>query len=155
MKLFGMVLLAGFISLICGVAVTSAASSIMPCYSDKAGCGMGEAYRLLFVPGYVLLAMIGFGIAAPGKHRERALKLAMLVFGTGGGVCDRARDGVGCKFGTVAKCGRPHRCSTDVGLVLGRRHRAMANAAALPAFARGRTGSNILNRRRRGNACLS
>jgi O-antigen ligase len=79
MKLFGMVLLAGFISLICGVAVTSAASSIMPCYSDKAGCGMGEAYRLLVVPGYALFAMIGFGIAAPGKYRERALKLAMLV----------------------------------------------------------------------------
>ncbi|MGM4918336.1 hypothetical protein [Tardiphaga sp. 813_E8_N1_3] len=79
MKLFGIVLLAGFVSLICGFVVTSIGSAVMPCFSDKAGCGLGEVYRMLFVPAYVLIAMIGLGIAAIGKKRENALKLAMLV----------------------------------------------------------------------------
>jgi O-antigen ligase len=79
MKLFGTILLAGIISLFCGLVATLALSAATPCFSDKAGCGLGEAYRLFFVPGYVLLAMIGLGISAAGKNREHALKLTMFV----------------------------------------------------------------------------
>jgi O-antigen ligase len=79
MKLFGTILLAGIISLFCGLVATLALSAVTPCFSDKAGCGLGEAYRLFFVPGCVLLAMIGLGISAAGKSREHALKLTMLV----------------------------------------------------------------------------
>ena len=79
MKLFGLILLAGLLSLIVGVGVTVALSAIAPCYSDKAGCGMAEAYRLFFVPGFVLLAMIAFGISAAGKNRERPLWLTLVT----------------------------------------------------------------------------
>jgi hypothetical protein len=79
MKLFGTILFAGIISLLCGVAATLALSAVTPCFSEKAGCGLGEAYRLFFVPGYVLLAMIGLGISAAGRNRENALKLTMFA----------------------------------------------------------------------------
>jgi hypothetical protein len=79
MKLFGVILLAGLISFIVGFGVTIAGSALLPCYSDKAGCGMGDAYRIFFVPVYVLAGMIGFGISAPGKARERPLKLTMMT----------------------------------------------------------------------------
>lgn len=79
MKLFGLILLAGLLSLIVGVGVTVALSAVAPCYSDKAGCGMSEAYRLFFVPGFVLLAMIAFGISAAGKNRERPLWLTLVT----------------------------------------------------------------------------
>jgi O-antigen ligase len=79
MKLFGTILLAGIISLLGGLVATLALSAVTPCFSDKAGCGLGEVYRLFFVPGYVLLAMIGLGISAAGRNREHALKLTMFV----------------------------------------------------------------------------
>jgi uncharacterized membrane protein len=79
MKLFGTILLAGIISLFCGLAATLALSAVTPCFNDKAGCGLGEVYRLFFVPGYVLLAMIGLGISAAGRNREHALTLTMFV----------------------------------------------------------------------------
>lgn len=79
MKLFGVILLAGLISLIAGFGATLAGSALLPCYSDKAGCGMGDAYRIFFVPVYVLVGMIGFGISAPGKARERPLMLTMFT----------------------------------------------------------------------------
>lgn len=79
MKLFGAILLAGVISFFAGLVVTIAASLVIPCSSDKAGCGMGDAYRLFFVPIYAIAGMIAFGISAPGKSRERPLKLAMLT----------------------------------------------------------------------------
>jgi hypothetical protein len=79
MKLFGVVLLAGLLSLIVGVGVTIALSAVAPCYSDKAGCGMAEAYRLFLVPGFVLLAMVAFGISAGGRNRERPLWLTMIT----------------------------------------------------------------------------
>ncbi len=79
MKLFGVILLAGLLSLIVGIGVTIALNAIAPCYSDKAGCGMSEAYRLFFVPGFVILAMVAFGISAAGKNRERSLWLTMIT----------------------------------------------------------------------------
>ncbi len=79
MKVFGVILLAGLISFIVGFGVTLAGSALLPCYSDKAGCGMGDAYRIFFVPIYVVIGMIGFGISAPGKARERPLKLTMFT----------------------------------------------------------------------------
>jgi len=79
MKLFGAILLAGVISLFAGLVITIAASFVIPCSSDKAGCGMGDAYRLFFVPVYAIAGMIAFGISAPGKSRERPLKLTMLT----------------------------------------------------------------------------
>lgn len=79
MKLLGAIVLAGVISFIAGLVVTVAASFVFPCGSDKAGCGMGDAYRLFFVPIYAVAGMIAFGISAPGKSRERPLKLTMLT----------------------------------------------------------------------------
>lgn len=79
MKLLGVILLAGLLSLIVGVGVTAAGSAVAPCYSDKAGCGMGEAYRLFLVPAYVVVAMIAFGISAAGKNRERPLWLTFIT----------------------------------------------------------------------------
>ena len=79
MKLFGVICLAGLLSLIVGIGVTAAGSAIAPCYSDKAGCGMGEAYRLFVVPVYALVAMIAFWISAAGKNRERPLWLTLIT----------------------------------------------------------------------------
>ena len=79
MKLFGVILLAGLLSLIVGVGVTIAINVIAPCYSDKAGCGMAEAYRFFFVPGFALLGMVAFGISAAGKKRERPLWLTLIT----------------------------------------------------------------------------
>lgn len=79
MKLVGVIILAGIVSLFAGLAATIAGSALLPCYSDKAGCGMGDAYRVFFVPLYVIAGMIAFGIAAPGVGRERAVKLAMFT----------------------------------------------------------------------------
>lgn len=79
MKLFGAIILAGVISFFAGLIVTLLGSWIIPCGSDKAGCGMGDAYRIFFVPLYAIAGMIAFGISAPGKSRERPLKLTMLT----------------------------------------------------------------------------
>lgn len=79
MKLFGAIILAGVISFFAGLIVTLIGSWIIPCGSDKAGCGMGDAYRIFFVPLYAIAGMIAFGISAPGKSRERPLKLTMLT----------------------------------------------------------------------------
>lgn len=79
MKLLGVVLLAGLLSLIVGVGVTIALNAVAPCYSDKAGCGMAEAYRFFFVPGFALLGMVAFGISAAGKNRERPLWLTLIT----------------------------------------------------------------------------
>jgi hypothetical protein len=79
MRLFGVILLAGLLSLIVGVGVTIALNAIAPCYSDKAGCGMAEAYRFFFVPGFALLGMVAFGISAAGKKRERPLWLTLIT----------------------------------------------------------------------------
>lgn len=79
MKLFGAIVLAGVISFFAGLVITIAASFVFPCGSDKAGCGMGDAYRIFFVPIYAIAGMIAFGISAPGKSRERPLKLTMLT----------------------------------------------------------------------------
>ena len=79
MKLFGVICLAGLLSLIVGIGVTLVGSALLPCYGDKAGCGLGDAYRIFFVPIYVLVGMIGFGISAAGKNRERPLWLTMLT----------------------------------------------------------------------------
>jgi hypothetical protein len=79
MKLFGAIVLAGVISFFAGLVITIAASLVLPCGSEKAGCGIGDAYRILFVPIYAIAGMIAFGISAPGKSRERPLKLTMLT----------------------------------------------------------------------------
>lgn len=81
MKLFGVILLAGLLSLIVGIGVTIGINAVAPCYSDKAGCGMSEAYRLFFVPGFALLGMVAFGISAAGKKRERPLWLTLITLG--------------------------------------------------------------------------
>jgi len=79
MKLFGAILLAGLASLIAGIALTAFLSAVLPCTSDKAGCGLGQVYRLFFVPVEVLGGMIAFGLAAFGKNRERPVKLTMFT----------------------------------------------------------------------------
>ena len=97
MNSLGVVLLAGLLSLIVGIGVTIALNAIAPCYSDKAGCGMAEAYRLFFVPGFALLGMIAFGISAVGKKRGAAA-LADADH-AGSGAC--ASFSVRCRLGSV------------------------------------------------------
>jgi hypothetical protein len=79
MRLFAVILLASLLSLFAGLAVTIAGSAVVPCSSDPAGCGMGEAYRVFAVPVYVLVAMIAVSLSAPGRNRERALRVVMKV----------------------------------------------------------------------------
>ena len=79
MRLFGVILLAGLLSVFAGLAVTIAGSAVVPCSSDPAGCGMGEAYRIFAIPAYVLIGMIAFGISAPGQGRERTVRITMKV----------------------------------------------------------------------------
>jgi hypothetical protein len=79
MRLVVIVLLAGLLSLFAGLAVTIAGSAVIPCSSDPAGCGMGEAYRVFGVPVYALIAMATFGLSAAGKNREGAVRIAMKV----------------------------------------------------------------------------
>jgi hypothetical protein len=79
MRLFFIILLAGLLSLFVAVAVTIAGSAVVPCSSDPAGCGMGDAYRIFAVPLYVAIGMIAFGISAPGRDRERRVRITMKV----------------------------------------------------------------------------
>lgn len=79
MKLVGVIILAGIVSLFAGLAATIAGSALLPCTSDKAGCGMGDAYRIFFVPLYVIAGMIAFGFSAPGVAREWPVKRAMFT----------------------------------------------------------------------------
>ncbi len=79
MRLFGTILLAALASLLGGLALTAVLSAVLPCYSDKAGCGLGDVYRLFFVPVEVLGGMIVFSLAAFGRDRERPIKLAMIA----------------------------------------------------------------------------
>jgi len=79
MRLLVIVLLAGLLSLFAGLAATIAGSALIPCSSDPAGCGLGEAYRVFGVPIYVLIAMATFGLAAAGKNRQGAVRVAMKV----------------------------------------------------------------------------
>ena len=79
MRLFAIILLAALLSLFAGLAATIAGSALIPCSSDPAGCGMGEAYRIFAVPVFVLIGMIAFGFTAPGRNRERAVRVTMKV----------------------------------------------------------------------------
>jgi len=79
MRLFAIILLAWLLSLFAGIAATITGSALFPCSSDPAGCGMGDAYRVFAVPIFVLIGMIAFGISAPGKNRERAVRITMKV----------------------------------------------------------------------------
>lgn len=79
MRLFFVILLAGLLSVLAGIAVTIGGSALIACSSDPAGCGMGEAYRIFAVPAYALIGMIAFGISAPGQGRERTVRITMKV----------------------------------------------------------------------------
>lgn len=71
-----MLFVAALVSLGTGVLATMLGSAVLPCYSDRAGCGMAEAFRLFIVPIDVVVAGIVFGIAAIQKSR-RGLTLTM------------------------------------------------------------------------------
>jgi hypothetical protein len=79
MRLLVVILLAGLLSLFAALAAAIASSTLVPCASDAAGCGMGEAYRIFSAPAYVVIGMIAFGIAAAGRNRERAVRITMKV----------------------------------------------------------------------------
>jgi hypothetical protein len=78
MKLVAVFLLAVVVSLAAGLAITALASAVIPCGNDKAGCGLGEAYRLVFVPFFAVLALIVFAIAAALRSQSRAVRMAMM-----------------------------------------------------------------------------
>jgi hypothetical protein len=78
MRLFLMIVLAGLVSIAIGVGAVVVTSQL-PTNDDAAGRGLGEVFRVLFVPAYAVVAMIAFGISAPGQRREHALKVTMIV----------------------------------------------------------------------------
>ena len=78
MRLLVIVLLAGLLSLFAGLAATIAGSALIPCSSDPAGCGLGEAYRVFGVP----LCLDRHGHFWPRrcrKNRQGAVRVAMKV----------------------------------------------------------------------------
>ena len=79
MRLLLIIILASLLSAAGGFAAWYAASAWLPNYDDAAGRGLGEVYRLFFTAAYVLIAMIAFGIVAPGDARERPVNITLAV----------------------------------------------------------------------------
>lgn len=79
MRLFLAIVIAILVSAIAGALATVAGSALISCRSDAAGCGMGDAYRILFVPAEVIVVVIVLAISAIGRNRERALRMTMKV----------------------------------------------------------------------------
>lgn len=70
------IFVAAFLSLVVGIVVAMLGSAMLPCFSDSAGCGMAEAFRLFVVPIEVIVVSIVLGISTIRRSRK-ILKLAM------------------------------------------------------------------------------
>jgi hypothetical protein len=70
------IFVAAFVSLMVGIAVSMLSTEMLPCFSDRAGCGMAGAFRLFVVPVEVIVVSIVLGISAIRRSRK-ILKLAM------------------------------------------------------------------------------
>jgi ABC-type Fe3+ transport system permease subunit len=78
MRTAGVFVLAFVASVVVGV-VGFAASSLLPDWDDAAGRGLGEAFRLVLIAVYVIIALILYGVAAWRGDRERHLKRGLAI----------------------------------------------------------------------------
>jgi hypothetical protein len=78
MRLAGVFILAFVASAVAGVALF-AATSWLPDGDDAAGRGLGEAFRVLLIAVFVLLAIVLYGIAVWRRDRQRHLKRALYI----------------------------------------------------------------------------
>lgn len=82
MKLFGVIIFAGLVSVLISGGVTLVEAVLIAC-ARPAGCGFSEVYRLALVPAYALLAMAVFALAATrtqwGKMMFYAMRLMVLI----------------------------------------------------------------------------
>jgi hypothetical protein len=78
MRLAGVFILAFVASAVAGVALF-AATSWLPDGDDAAGRGLGEAFRVVLIAVFVLLAIVLYGIAVWRRDRQRHLKRALYI----------------------------------------------------------------------------
>jgi hypothetical protein len=78
-RLFGVIILAGFLSAAAALAATIVGLQVFICRSDPAGCGMAMAYQVLLVPVYAIAAVIAFGIAMAFANRLRAITVTAFI----------------------------------------------------------------------------
>jgi hypothetical protein len=78
MRSAGIFILAFVASVVAGL-LAFAAVSFLPDWDDPAGRGLGEAFRVVLIMGYVILSMILYGFAVWRGNRERRLKRALRV----------------------------------------------------------------------------
>jgi hypothetical protein len=79
MRLFLIIVAAGAASLLIGLPLSYAASELLSCYSDPAGCGLGAAFGLIGVFATALISMLVFGLTLLATRKEDAIKLAMIL----------------------------------------------------------------------------
>jgi hypothetical protein len=73
MRIAGVFVLAFFASAIAGMLVFGAVS-FLPDWDDAAGRGLGQAFLVLLISVYVVLAIILYALAACRGNRERHMK---------------------------------------------------------------------------------
>jgi hypothetical protein len=79
MPMFLRVIVAGAVSLVAGLATSIAATEILPCHSDPAGCGMAAGFSGIGAIAAVVVSMIVFGIALIARRKEPAVNAAAIV----------------------------------------------------------------------------
>ncbi len=78
MQLLVAVILAGLASLGAGLLVAIGTSELLPCYEDRASCGLGEFFGVFGVCLYAPIAMLAYGLTFLGSQTEEAIKKTML-----------------------------------------------------------------------------
>jgi hypothetical protein len=78
MRLAGVFILAFVASAVAGV-IAYATVSFLPDWDDPAGRGLGDAFRLVLIAGYVILGMVLYSLAVWRGDRERRLKRVLYI----------------------------------------------------------------------------
>jgi hypothetical protein len=78
MRSAGVFVLAFVASFVVGM-LAFAASSLLPDWDDAAGRGLDEAFRVLLIAVYVVVAIVLYGFAAWRGDRERHLKRGLRI----------------------------------------------------------------------------
>lgn len=79
MRLFGVVIGSAVLACFAGLAVTIAFDQLIACRSDQMGCGMGEAYRIFFMPVAAVAVMVVFAVAMLFRNKIRAAGVAAVT----------------------------------------------------------------------------
>ena len=79
MRTFLQFVIAVVASFIIGVGAMLASASLVPCRSDKAGCGLGSAYQAFLVPIETVAVAIAMGLALLSARRLNAIRRAALT----------------------------------------------------------------------------